>query len=63
MNKLKQIWYEFRLSNVKDNLKKNAEKIELAVKSDNNYNQYRLEQMRLMSCRGYLENKLTYVNN
>jgi hypothetical protein len=65
MNKIKQILYEFRLKNVENNLIKNLGKIELAVKSndDTNYNQDRLEQLRLMSCRLYLENKLTYVAN
>jgi hypothetical protein len=61
---LKKIVYEFKLENVKTNLRKNVNKIELAVKTDSlDYNHYRLEQLRLMVCKSYLENKLTQIKN
>ena len=70
MNKLKEIIYQIRLSNVDRKLTKNAEDIRehvnrsCTLNEDHfEYNHLYLEQSRLMSCRGYLENKLTCVNN
>jgi len=65
MKKLKQIIYETKLNNVKNNLKKNAERAMEIFESGDNFNgiQYNLEQTRLMICKSYLENKLTYIRN
>jgi len=65
MNKLTEIIYRVRLNHVKDVLKSNTRKIESAI-MDNDYlayNKFRLEQLRLMSCKSYLENKLSYTTN
>ena len=58
MNKLKEILYEFKLMNVRNSLKNNAEKIKSAyeLSKGREYNRYRLEQLRLMSNKSYLEN-------
>ncbi len=63
MNKLKEIIYKIRLNSVDKKLTENAENIETAFNSDNDfiYNHYRLEQLRLMSNRSYLENKLSCI--
>ena len=63
MNKLKQILYEFKLKRTEDNLKSNSEKIESAVKNNVHYNIYSIEQLRLMSNRSYLKNKLNSIPN
>jgi hypothetical protein len=70
MNKLKQILYEFRLKNVDRKLTRNAEKMREHLNGSYTLNEdffetnhIHLEQLRLMSCRSYLENKLTYVKN
>jgi len=46
-------------------LKKNAERAMEILESGDNFNgiQYNLEQTRLMICKSYLENKLTYIRN
>ena len=61
MKKLKQIFYEFKLKRTEDNLKSNSEKIEFAVKNNVCYNNYSIEQLRLMSNKSYLENKLSTI--
>jgi hypothetical protein len=63
MHKLTEIIYKIKLNNVRDALKNNARKIELAV-TDNyhDYNSYRLEQLRLMSNKSYSENKLSKLS-
>ena len=57
MGKIKQIIYGFRLDNVRKNLRKNAIKIREAVEEGGNYLGDYNEQLRLMSCKSYLENK------
>ena len=68
MNKLKQIYDGWRLNNVKKALMTNAKRIELYIESKSgkfedyvNYKGYYLEQLRLMSCNSYLENKLSEI--
>jgi len=70
MNKLKEIIYQIKLDNVDRKLTKNAENIREYVNRIGfinedyfEYNHLHLEQLRLMSCRAYLENKLTYATN
>jgi len=62
MNKLKEIWYEFKLMNVRNSLRNNAEKIKSAYHrlDGMGYNRYRLKQLCLMSNKSYLENRLSY---
>ena len=73
MNKLIGIWYKFKLNNVDKELTKNADEIRdycgedifsiSKFKDDLKYNSLRSEQLKLMSCRSYLENKLTCITN
>jgi len=70
MNKLKEIVYTIRLKNVDRKLTKNAEEMREHINGSYTLNEdyfetnhIRLEQLRLMSCRSYLENKLSQVNN
>jgi hypothetical protein len=78
MNKLIEIVYKLKLKNVENRLTKNEEEIKTCcnyanvsldnivsdnVKNSFEYNHLRLEHLRLMSCRSYLENKLTHSNN
>jgi len=62
MSKLKRIIYEFRLKQVRSNLKKNAYEIREAVNKGLDYLANYNKQIRLMSCKSYLENKLSWIN-
>ena len=63
MNRLKEMYYECRIKGVYKALKGNAEKIRLSFERHVNFNREYSEQLRLMSCRSYLENKLSGVKN
>jgi hypothetical protein len=78
MNKLTEIVYKIKLKNVENKLTKNNEEIKTycnyanisldnpesdKAKDSFEYDHLRLEHLRLMSCRSYLENKLTHSNN
>jgi len=70
MNKLKEIIYKIRLNNVDRKLTKNAEDMREYVNRSSlinedhfEYNHLHLEQLRLMFCISYLENKLTCATN
>jgi hypothetical protein len=70
MNKIKEIIYKVRLNSIDRKLTKNAE--EMREHLDGSYtlnedyfenNHIYIEQLRLMSCRAYLENKLSQMTN
>lgn len=67
MNKLKQMYYNWELNNIKNAMRKADEIIgELFWNSKDSENNFKykhsyLEHLRLMSCRSYLENKLSTV--
>jgi len=66
MNKIKEIIYKIRLNNIDRKLTSNAEDLRNlpTINEDHfKYNHLKLEQSRLISCRSYLENKLSYVTN
>ncbi len=62
MRSLKKMISEFRLRKVKDNLKRNAEEIYKLYRDGSNYMRNYNEQLRLMSCKSYLENKLSRIH-
>ncbi|MFH1585400.1 MAG: hypothetical protein ABIB79_01385 [archaeon] len=61
MNKLTKRIYGFRLSRVKNRLRSNAEEIRELFNNWRDYLKNYNEQLRLMSCRSYLENKLSTI--
>ena len=70
MNKIKEIAYKIRLNIVNSGLTKNEEEMREHLNGsytlNEDYFEYHhlgLEQLRLISCRSYLENKLSQVNN
>ena len=68
MNRLTEIFYEFRLERIKKSLRDNAGKLALLINSEKFEDKLRyltayVEQERLMSCNSYLENKLSGVQN
>ncbi len=68
MNRLKQIIYEFRLDRVKKRLRENGGRLGSLFNSEEFEDKLRYavayaEQLRLMSSRSYLENKLPGVQH
>ena len=62
MRSLKKIIWEFNLNRVKSNLKKNAEEMYELISKGLGYLRNYNEQLRLMSCKSYLKNKLSRIN-